>query len=209
MHVSCTRALVVAACCAPALFITPRADAALVSAGLFAPADGLLTHDTETDLAWLDLTPTAGLSYNQVSADAGGWLTLGFRYATSAEVLALWTAAGMVSVNSSDDANIPAVDLLGSLMGTTPFFPGSPFTATSALIADPGSAGFRLIGRLVNTPTNGHFNAWNSIPADATHVDNGNPVHSYLVADYNDVPAPPTFLAVGASLALSPLRRRR
>jgi hypothetical protein len=213
-HAPRSRALGIAACCALALIIiiTPRADAALLSTGLFAPADGLLTHDTATDLVWLDLDQTRGLSYNQVSADAGGWLTLGFRYATGAEVLALWTTAGMVSANSSDDANIPAVDLLASLMGATNAGLGAPYqhtTRTHAYIGDPASPPFRLVASLVSVPTLGHFNAWNSFGPDTTQDAFGIPFSSYLVADYDDVPSPGPILAlVLAPLALARRRSR-
>lgn len=213
MLVSFPRALANAACCALALsIITPRADAALISTGLFAPADGLLTHDTTTDLVWLDLDRTRGLSYNQVSADAGGWLSAGFRYATGAEVLALWTAAGMVSVNSSNDANIPAVDLLASLMGATNAGLGAPYqhtTRTHVYIGDPASPPFRLVASLVSVPTLSHFNAWNSYGPDTTQDPFGIPFSSYLVADYSDVPAPGPCLALGLALCTTARRRSR
>ena len=52
--------------------------------------NGTITLDTETQLEWLDLTATAGLSVNDVLAGAGGWLEQGWRYATGAEVCSLY-----------------------------------------------------------------------------------------------------------------------
>src|SRR5215831_1623366 len=65
--------------------------AALTSMDLLAPGDGLITRDTATSLDWLDLTPTVGLSFNQVAGGVGGWTGLGFQYATTTQVMGLYT----------------------------------------------------------------------------------------------------------------------
>lgn len=69
-------------------FASFGASAAIVDHGAY------LT-DTTTGLDWLDLTETANMSYNMVSAElaAGGTLE-GWRYATRAEVGDLWSAFG-------------------------------------------------------------------------------------------------------------------
>jgi len=56
------------------------ASAALSSSDWREPGDGLLTVDSDTGLAWLDLTQTSGLSFDAVAA--GTWQAQGFRFAT-------------------------------------------------------------------------------------------------------------------------------
>lgn len=55
-----------------------------------------LTIDTATGLDWLDLTASAGLSYQQVLAGTRpGGIYSGFRFATTPEVLGLYSDAGI------------------------------------------------------------------------------------------------------------------
>jgi len=71
-------------------------DASLVSADWNSANDGLLTHDTVTSNYWLDLTETAGMSYNDVIAQFGpGGSFEGFRVATYDEVTELLLNAGI------------------------------------------------------------------------------------------------------------------
>lgn len=68
-----------------------QADAALIGADWMLPGDGLMVRDTTTNLEWLKLTETAGLSYAQVSGQLGtGGSFAGLRFATNTEVLALF-----------------------------------------------------------------------------------------------------------------------
>ena len=56
------------------------AHASLIEVDLFSSGDSLLTVDKITGLAWLDLTATVGLSYDEIMAGTGGWTTdQGFR----------------------------------------------------------------------------------------------------------------------------------
>lgn len=56
---------------------------------------GTYVRDTATGLEWLDLSATASLSYDSVSAETGiGGAFEGWSYATRSEVLTLWTAFG-------------------------------------------------------------------------------------------------------------------
>lgn len=198
---------------AAGLMATPSgASASLVSVDLFAVGDGLLTHDTVSDLVWLDLDQTRGLSFVQVTSDVGGWMTAGLRFASLAEVSGLWTAAGMVSINSNNDANIPAVDALSALMGSTPAFAGSPFTNTSVYTAQAGGTpGFRLFVSLNNTPTLTHFLSATSLAETSASLPDGRPMHSYLVANIGDISRVPAPGAALGLMGLAPwaLRRRR
>ena len=73
-----------------------ESNATLIELDLASPGDALLTWDTSSGLAWLDLTETTGLSYNQVEADVGGWVSLGFRHAVGSEVCGLFGAYGAI-----------------------------------------------------------------------------------------------------------------
>lgn len=61
-----------------------------------ASGDQLLTFDSDTNLQWLNLTVTAGRSYNEVMGGFGGFTTThGFRYADGAEIGELCSHAGI------------------------------------------------------------------------------------------------------------------
>lgn len=102
------------------------ANATVVSADLYAPGDGLLTLDSSTSLEWLDLTATVGQTRSAVLS--GSFAAQGFRYATQAEVLQLWTDAGATGPFDNELGsnvsiqNVDTAELLINLMGcTTPF----------------------------------------------------------------------------------------
>ena len=67
--------------------VSSLAMASLSVADLSAPGDGLLTVDSQSGLAWLDLTQTLGLSVDQASG--GNWFAQGFRFASSVELNSL------------------------------------------------------------------------------------------------------------------------
>ncbi len=78
-----------------AVMFLPRSAAAdLIPVDLFAPNDAKISRDTNTSLDWLDWPETSGLSVTQILGGSGGWLPLGFRYATTSEVCALVTTYG-------------------------------------------------------------------------------------------------------------------
>lgn len=77
-----------------AVWLSPFARADLVSQDYLAAGDGLLTHDTQTGLRWLDVSATQGLSANQILSGVGGWSSH-FRYATYAELSTLFEHAGL------------------------------------------------------------------------------------------------------------------
>jgi hypothetical protein len=72
------------------------ARGALVSSDWQTVGDNLITRDTTSGLDWLDLTQTGNRSYNDVSSQLGaGGQFAGFRYATQAEVTALFSQFGL------------------------------------------------------------------------------------------------------------------
>ena len=106
------------------------------TAGHFQTGAGNLTVDSE-GLTWLDLTLTTDMSYDDIEVERqyGGSLW-GYRVATAAEVLTLWTHAGIANnnYNSTDDS----VDLwnLQSMWGvtTTTQDPRGPLTFETRLL---------------------------------------------------------------------------
>ena len=79
---------------AAGILVAPAARAELLEVDLNTPGDGLVTRDTVTRLDWLDLTESTDLSFDQVEADVGGFISDGWRHATGAEVCALLAAVG-------------------------------------------------------------------------------------------------------------------
>jgi len=73
-----------------------NASAALVSLDWQTPGDGMITRDTATSLDWLDLTATNNMSRDYVITQLGsGGQFAGMRYATTGEVLNLWSTLGI------------------------------------------------------------------------------------------------------------------
>ena len=71
-------------------------QAALIEADWVAANDTALTFDSATGLEWLDITTTAGLSYNEVAAELGaGGAYEGFSFASSQQVAGLFSAVGL------------------------------------------------------------------------------------------------------------------
>jgi hypothetical protein len=85
-----------------------------------------LTVDTMTGLAWLDLTASAGLSYQQVLADTQpGGIFSGFRFATAPEILNLYTSAGIPGTGYYP-LSTPSILTLISLIGASGTINGQP-----------------------------------------------------------------------------------
>jgi hypothetical protein len=76
--------------------------------------DGIETIDTGTNLAWLDLTETNGMSVDQsLSAFSS------YRVATQAEVMGLFATAGLPTFNTTNATLNSAASILISLLGAT------------------------------------------------------------------------------------------
>ena len=98
-----------------------------------------LTIDTQTELAWLNLSFTAGLSYNQVLADTQpGGMFSGYTFATSQQVGDLYADAG-IGVAGNYPLSTPAIASFISLIDPTGSINGEPgFVAVSATSAGAG-----------------------------------------------------------------------
>ncbi len=126
--------------CALALLITAnfpnQAGADLVSASDPVFGAGSLTIDTDTNLAWLDLTFTDGKSFDDVSSQFGaGGDFEGFRYATENEVLTFFEHAGIPNVPGTSSENFDPISALYTLVGTTDTDLALGLTATPANVA--------------------------------------------------------------------------
>lgn len=109
------------------------AMADLRSIDLSVPGDRLLTQDTQTQLMWLNLSQTHGLSLDQVSA--AGWFDQGFSLATEAQVVdlmqstspirALAALGGQLVLRTSGDVTWSTPSMVGAVAGH-PQDPGGP-----------------------------------------------------------------------------------
>lgn len=111
--------------------LSTSTSAELVAVDFKDPGDKLLTLDTQSRLEWLDITETAGLSYNQMlPLIAPGGKFEGFRPASSAEVSGLFAAAGITEIYvSAIIGELEEVQVLLDLIGTTLDLPGVKRTA--------------------------------------------------------------------------------
>jgi len=78
-----------------ALVLSTGSNAEIISVDWNNAGDNLITRDLSTGLEWLDLTETAGLTYDFVSSNLGdsGFFD-GWAYASTSEVEAFFNSAG-------------------------------------------------------------------------------------------------------------------
>ncbi|RMH11877.1 MAG: hypothetical protein D6695_08135 [Planctomycetota bacterium] len=185
------------------------ASADLTQADWLNPGDGLLTRDSESGLLWLDWTYTANRSCNDVAGNLTSEFA-GFRYATEDEIRTLYAHAGAVTIpdiNGSDPANIPALQLLMSLVGAT-FNDGAeaiydlPGNASQNPSSNPdwGGPGPYHMGTAFNASFGQIAPRWINFDDNATQPWMG---HALVM-----IPAPGS-MALIALGALAAVRRRR
>ena len=116
------------------LLICHASFAQVFEADLLNTDDGLSAIDPQTSLQWVNLTQTAGESLNTVLAGAGGWLGLGFRVATQAEVTTLLYRVGFTDIGTVSADHVSAVNSLFSLLGNSCF--SSELTIAYGLMLD-------------------------------------------------------------------------
>ena len=167
-------------------------------------ADGMnITRDTTTNLEWLDLTITLGSSFIDTSTQiASGGSLEGFRYATTSEVLTLWSNFGF-SPGSGGGFNPGITDAVSFLGNTsTGVYSATGFFDDSDSGTDVSHVGW---ARAFNHPT------WGSWQADC-FIDNHtrsipkSESGSYLV---RSVPEPSSFSLFAMLLPFAANRRRR
>lgn len=96
-----------------ALLATTAAQSALIVQDWMTAGDGYIIRDTDTNLEWLNLTQSNGLSYGYVSTQFGvGGQFEGMRYATNAEVINLWGSYFGIDLSSTARPLNPEVPFL-------------------------------------------------------------------------------------------------
>jgi hypothetical protein len=180
---------------------------------------GTTTLDPNTNLVWLDLTQTQGISYNDVVGNNGvNFISQGWRYATLADFLNLAADAGVPVSKHIGEGDFAAsyanglalIDLLGvTSTGYAGFLEsfgllGTPF---------PGTPGLQTGGEFFTNP-----NYWvgaytTSAQAEAQDFAS-NSLGSYLIrdADVATTPLPGSFILFASGLCLIGFvgwRRRR
>ena len=171
--------------------------------------DGYIS-DTQTGLDWLDLTQTAGLSYQDVSAQLvqGGSLE-GWRYASLAEVVGLLDSAGgngdyNVGWSSANNGIVaPLLTIWGDLRGD---FTSSIITGE----ADPLSLSRLYRVHLSDNPNNrqsanADYTIFSNVP-----VDTANAIYGSALVRVAAVPLPPALVlfATGVLVLVRAGRRR-
>lgn len=135
------------------LALTLPANAALISVDWQSAGDGLLVRDTNTQLEWLKLTQTSGLSYAAVSSQfgAGGGFE-GLRYATNAEVVALFGDYFGISLAAGMSREVPAYLDPGVRLASETL--GDGVSGGTDEISGP-NANYRLVGLTGDLMMNG------------------------------------------------------
>lgn len=100
-----------------------QANAALINVDWRTPGDGLMVRDTRTNIEWLKLTETTGLSYAEITAQLGGGGDFeGLRYATNAECQALFGEYFAIDLSAGRSRSVfayldPGVRLASETLG--------------------------------------------------------------------------------------------
>ncbi len=122
--------------------------------------DQLLTFDTDTNLQWLNLTVTAGRSYQEIMGGFGRLTTThGFQYADGAQISELCGHAGItkgmtepaLTPSPNDAKNHQGVQTLQDLMNGKVFHAGTSVINTRGIMkppAPPPDVPTRILGTI-------------------------------------------------------------
>jgi hypothetical protein len=187
-----------------------NAQATLISRGDY-------TRDTATNLDWLDVNLTVGVSYNAILGGAGGYIPHGWRYATGGEIDAL----AMRYIGSPEQTFVGGVDFLQTLFVIallSPTFQRDLLPDAQATIAtlgyyDDGGANPNIgLGEFVVTllvpdpafgiPFTGRWTTFDEFLAPNTVAPQ---IGNFLV---RDVPEPPMLLAMLLGIVVYAVRSR-
>jgi hypothetical protein len=177
------------------LLLVMPVHAAIVDLGSF-------TRDTETNLDWLDLTFTYGMSRNEVQTQFAGW-----RYATFDEVEDLFGKFGQdqyVSFNNMDPVIIRIVDIVTGYFGDNSYVYYKQFGGMLAA----GEGGIYADYNDVLYTSQMVFDK--KILLSAGSPEFRNPVYGAFLVRPSAVPVPAAFwLFSSAMLGLGAVKRKR
>lgn len=173
--------------------------------------NGLTTTDTSTGFEWLDVTATQGKSVNEVLSGFGGFVNSGYRYATTDEVINLWSALGINTLDQPLESLAAPVSLGHALFGlTTDAIVNNEVFQLTAGFTDPASAIgptndistliLRLEGSFGSVTTSGGCSGFGDSCLDVVRNDWG----SWLVRTNSPSPgisAPATISLLGLAVA--------
>jgi len=193
-------------------------SAATAKSALALVDQGDTTFDPNTGLVWLDLTFTQGQSYNSILNGAGGFTTsLGYRFASVAEVNQLFVNAGAITLgtplNPPISVNVPAAQQALSLLGCT--LPMANVNR-SWMFYDPASA--PAVGSPPQVPTavfgegligGGYIEREGFFMTPGTYEDKNYASSELASALVRLVPEPSCPMLLGAAVALMLTGRKR
>jgi hypothetical protein len=102
------------------LVLALPSQAALVQRDWLSTEDAVLTYDTDSGLEWLDVTVTAGMSYNEVALQLGaGGVYEGFTFASDQQVVDLFSAVDLQEIPNAPSSEGPKIQQLLSFWDVT------------------------------------------------------------------------------------------
>jgi probable HAF family extracellular repeat protein len=146
----------------------PPAYKALVEGHCDGRANPKITCDPNTGLEWLDLTETLGLTFDAMNTGLASTFG-GYRYASNAEVVELFTHGGVIPPNDSNvrDANLAPVTRMIELVGTTSTCCG--YVIAAGMTGDASGGDTRSLGVLQRTATAGMSYVSNTGPSETSN----------------------------------------
>jgi len=186
-------------------------NAALMETDYLAAGDGLLTFDSVTNFAWLDLSASASRSYSDVSSQlAAGGEFEGFRYASGQEVYELYrnniamtpfvvNPSGYFAQYNHNNSFVNAINsLLGKSSGSFAGFVADVSTDITMQALAYVQHGARSCGGYRNSFSCSYHN--DQIRGLYTNTDKDNPGNHFLLRAPSPVPVPTAAWLFGTAL---------